>query len=300
MTPEMNNRAGLPYALAAYSIWGFLPFYLMLLESVPPLEFLAWRILFTIPVCLVLILLRRQVATLIRAFRDKRAVRSLFLSSCLIGANWLTYIFAINRGHVYAASLGYYINPLVNVLIGTCLLGERLSRRQWIAVGLAGLGVLALLIGAITSLWISLTLAITFGFYGLVRREVQVDALPGLTTEAILLAPAAALILWIAADSGTGIAFGNEPGVSVLTALSGVITAVPLLFFTIAARRMDYSLLGFVQFVAPTIVFILGLTLFSEPLKPAQLASFIAIWCAIAVFCWDLWARRRSEAAREA
>lgn len=294
MMPERNNRAGLPYALACYTIWGFLPLYLLLVKTVPPFEFVAWRILFTVPICLIFLLARRQLAALSATLKDLRAVRSLFLSSCLIGGNWLTYIFAISEGHVYATSLGYYINPLVNVLIGTCLLGEKLTRRQWLAVALAGIGVAILAVGALTSLWVSLTLAITFGFYGLVRRRVHVEALPGLTTEAILLSPPAAILLWFNAHHG-GLAFGQDTLTTVMVMFAGVITAVPLLFFTVAARRMDYSLLGFVQFIAPSLIFILGLTLFSEKLQPAQMASFIAIWSALGVFCWDLWTRRQAE-----
>jgi chloramphenicol-sensitive protein RarD len=165
-----------------------------------------------------------------------------------------------------------------------------------VAVAIAALAVALLAAGATASLWISLTLGFSFALYGLVRKQVAVGSLPGLTIEsAILLAPAAAIAAWYAA-SPAGSAFGQDAWMSALIIFSGVVTAVPLLLFAIAARRMDYSTLGFIQYVAPTIVFILGLTVFEQPLAPAKLASFVLIWIAVAVFSWDLWARRKSAA----
>lgn len=281
-------------ALTAYLIWGLLPLYLMLVRDVPPFEFVGWRIIFTVPLCLLFIVLRRQGPDLIAALANRRVLRNLALSALLIGTNWLIYIAAIQEGHVFAASLGYYINPLVNVLAGTVFLGERLSQRQWWAVGLATAGVAVLAWGALDMVWISLSLAVSFSFYGLIRKITPVGSLPGLTIEsAILLLPACAIALWYA-QTPAGTSFGHDLGSSLLIALSGVLTAVPLLLFAIAARRMDYSTMGFLQFLAPTIVFLLGLFVFHEPLRPVQLASFIAIWCAIALFVWDLFARRKA------
>lgn len=284
--------SGLPAALGAYLIWGFLPLYLILVKSVPPFEFVAWRIVWTLPLCLVIAAFRRQLAEIAAALRNPRTLAWLALSSVLIAINWLVYVWAIQAGEVFAASLGYYINPLVNVLLGTVLLGERLSRRGWTAVGIAAVGIAMLLGGALTTLWISLTLALSFGTYGLVRKQVAVGALPGLTIESmLLLVPALALAGWYAA-SPTGSSFGHEWGLSLAIMLGGVVTAIPLWLFAVAARRMSYSTLGFVQFLAPTIVFVLGLTVFGKPLHPAEVAAFIAIWIAIAVFVWDLLARR--------
>lgn len=299
MPSENRPASGLPFALGAYAIWGLLPLYLWLVQDVPPFEFVGWRIIFTLPVCLLFIAMRRQGAELLCALADRRILLALGLSALLIGGNWLVYIAAIAEGHIYAASLGYYINPLVNVLIGTIFMGERLTRRQWIAVALAGAGVAALFGGALTTLWISLTLALSFALYGTVRKLVPVGAVPGLTIEsALLFLPAAGLAAWYA-QGPQGFSFGTDWAFSALISLAGVLTAVPLLMFAVAARRMDFSTLGFVQFLSPTLVFIIGLTMFEEPLKPAHLASFIAIWCAIAVFSWDLFARR-SEATGKA
>ena len=286
------RSGGLPYALGAYLIWGLLPLYLMHLRAVPPIELVGWRIVFTLPVCLGAVIATRQGTALRAAIADRKTLALLGLSALLIGANWVIYFIAILEGHVLAASLGYYINPLVNVLAGTVFLGERLSRAQWTAVGIAALGVSLLASGAGEMLGISLSLAGTFAAYGLLRKLVSTGSLPGLTIEAaILLGPAIAVLAWTA-QGATGVSLGDATGTSVLIVLSGAITAVPLLLFATAARRMDYSALGFVQFLSPTLAFLLGLFVFHEPLRPIQLACFVAIWIAIAVFSWDLWRRR--------
>ncbi len=289
--------SGLMPALGAYLIWGFLPLYLILVKTVPAFEFVSWRIIWTLPICLVIVHFRGQWPDLRSALADSKALRLLALSATLVGINWLVYVWAIQRGEVYAASLGYYINPLVNVLLGTLLLGETLSRRQWIAVAVAGIGVAVLAAGALTTLWISLTLAVSFGTYGLLRKQVTVGSLPGLTIEsAILLVPSIATAAWYAA-SPAGSSFDDSLGLSLAIVLGGVLTAVPLLLFAIAARRMDYSTLGFIQFLAPSIVFVLGLTVFKKPLHTAEMVSFALIWTALAIFVWDLLAKRRAVSA---
>ena len=282
-------------ALGAHLIWGLLPLYLILVRQVPPFEFVGWRVIFTVPVCLLLIALRRQLPELRAALADRKVLRNLCISAVLVGANWLIYIAAVQSGHIFAASLGYYIIPLVNVLTGTVFLGERLSPRQWWAVALAGVGVSFLAWGALDMLWISLSLAITFSTYGLVRKATPVGSLPGLTIEtAVLLLPGIGIVLWYA-QTPAGMSFGQDINSSLLIAGSGIITAVPLLLFAIAARRMDYSMLGFFQFLSPNIVFLLGLFVFHEPLRPVQLASFIIIWSAIGLFVWDILARRNAR-----
>jgi chloramphenicol-sensitive protein RarD len=174
------------------------------------------------------------------------------------------------------------------------VLGEHLSRRQWLAVAIAAVAVALLAAGAVTSLWISLTLGFSFALYGLVRKQVAVGSLPGLTIEsAILLLPAAAIAAWYGM-SPQGSSFGQDWQMSGLIIFSGAVTAVPLLLFALAARRMDYSTLGFIQYLSPTIVFFLGLFVFHQPLAPAKLASFVLIWIAVGVFVWDLWAKRRA------
>ena len=257
---------------------------------------LAWRVLFTLPFCLAIIALRRQGPELRAALSNPRVLGLLVLSGLLIGANWTIYVAAIQAGHVFAASLGYYLTPLLQVLAGTLLLGETLSRRQWIAVLLSGLGVALLARGALDMLGVSLALALSWSCYGLVRRFVPVGSLPGLTVETTVLAlPAIGGVLWFA-GTPAGSSFGQDAATSALIVAAGAITAVPLLLFAIAARRMDFSALGMVQFTSPTVGFLLGLTVFGEPLDPVKLTSFAIIWAAIALFVWDLIAARRRSA----
>lgn len=293
--PAESPQRGLPYALAAYGIWGFVPLFFKLLESVPPVEVLAQRIVWSLPLCFVILLFRRQIGEYIAVLKDGRVLRLLLASSLLIALNWLVYIYAILTDHVLAASLGYYLNPLVNVLLGMVFLGERLSRLQAVAVVIAAIGVAILLAGALDTLWISLTLALSFGTYGLIRKVVPVGSLPGLAVETTLLLPLAVVVvgyyLWI----GDGRGFGADVEISWLLAAAGVVTAVPLLLFATAARRMSYAALGFVQYLAPTLQFLLGLFIFNEPLKPAQLFCFVLIWISIAVFSFDMWRKMRAE-----
>ncbi|WP_419716223.1 EamA family transporter RarD [Altererythrobacter aquiaggeris] len=290
------DRRGLFAAFGAYLMWGFLPLYLILVQAVPSAEFVAWRIIFTVPICLLIIMVRKQMPEIRAAMANRRVLLTLFCTAILIAINWFVYVWAIQNGHVYAASLGYYINPLLNVVLGTFFLGETLSRRQWFAVALAASGIALLLGGALTTLWISLTLASSFATYGLLRKTVAVGSLPGLTIESVLLLPLAFGIAWVFASGASGSAITVSPELTTAIFLGGVLTAVPLLLFAIAARMMDYSTLGFIQFLAPTIVFILGLTVFGEELQMLQLACFVMIWSAAAIFVWDLVQRSRRPA----
>ena len=278
----------MPYALGSHAIWGTMPLYLVLVHSVPSIEFVAWRIVFTLPLCLLFLAWTRRWGEVRRAFADKRAVLALLGSSAMIGVNWVLYVVAVQTGHVFAASLGYYILPLVMMLMGLVVLKERLTRVQWGAVALAAVGVAALAAGALSTLLFSITMAITFGTYGLVRKMVNVGPLAGMTVETLLLyIPALGILAWYALQpSGSSIA--QSWGIAGAIALGGPMTAIPLMMFATAARRMDYTVVGFLQFLSPTIVFLLGLFWFHEELKPAQLACFVAIWSAMVLFIWDL------------
>lgn len=290
--PPMDHstamRRGLIAALAAYVLWGLLPLYFHAMRNVPPLELVGWRVVFTVPVCLVIIVIRRQGPDLRAAFANRKVLGQLALSAALIGANWLIFIAAINNGHVLATSLGYYINPLINVLMGTMLLGERLSRVQWVAVALAGAGIALLLAGALDTLAVAMSLALTFAFYGFVRKKTPVGSVPGLTVETALLLVPALVLITLAAGSpqGSSIAMGGYE--TPLLIGSGVATAIPLMLFAVATRAMPLSTLGFVQFLAPTISFVLGLTVFGESLDAPRLACFALIWLAIALYSWDM------------
>lgn len=291
-----ETRNGLFALLSSHLVWGLLPLYLAAVKSVPAFELVGWRVLFTLPCCLLFIALRRQGSDLLAALRQPKVLAPLVLSSALIGCNWLIYVSAIQHGHVFAASFGYYLTPLVQVLAGTLFLGERLGWRQWVAVMLAAIGVALLAWGPLQMLWISLALALSWSSYGLIRKFSPVGALPGLTVETLALMPAGAAIVWWYAAGEAQSSFGHDPGLSVLIVLSGLLTAVPLTLFAIAARRLDFTVIGMIQFTSPTLVFLLGVTVFGLPLNPVQGAAFAIIWAAIGLFVWDLLARRRAAA----
>jgi chloramphenicol-sensitive protein RarD len=295
-TGHSFDRTGLAAALGTHAIWGSMPVYLLLVKSVPAVEYVAWRILFTLPLCAAVIAWRRAGDEVRAVTRDRKAMLTLLASASLIAVNWFLYVWAINGGHVYAASLGYYILPLLMMLLGMVVLGERLTRLQWAAVALATVGVAVLATGALMTLWVSLSMAVTFGLYGLLRKTVNAGSLAGLMIESLILCPLAlAVVAWYAA-SPHGSALAQGPVVAAATAFGGPMTAIPLMLFAFAARRLPYTIMGFLQFISPTIVFLLGLFVFGETLNPAQLACFVAIWCAAALFVFDILRGTRGEA----
>lgn len=279
------------YALGAHAVWGSMPLYLLLVQTVPSLEFVAWRLVFTLPLCLVIIILFANFNELKAVLRNRRAMLTLLGSSSMIAINWFLYVYSIQHGYVYAASLGYYILPLMMMLLGMAFLNERLTRIQWAAVTLAAIGVTALAAGALTTMWLSLSMAVTFGIYGLLRKTVAAGPLVGLTVESLILMPAAiGIVAYYWSTQGTAMAQGT--GVALAIAISGPMTAAPLLMFATAARRMPYTVIGFLQFISPTIVFLMGLWVFDEELKPAQLACFVLIWAAATLFTWELFRKK--------
>jgi chloramphenicol-sensitive protein RarD len=283
---ETARPNGLPYAISAYLIWGFVPVYFKLLNHVPPIAIVAQRILWSIPLLLVIMGLRKQLSEYAGIFRHRAHLRNLFASATLIAINLLIYIWAVSTDHILAASLGYYLNPLVNVLLGRLFLGERLRPLQMAAVAVAAIGVAVLIGDALDTLWVSVSLAFSFGLYGLIRKVTPVGSVPGLAIETTLLAPLALGAVFWYSQAGTG-GFGDDLTTSGLLILAGVITAVPLLMFATAARRMSYGSLGFVQYIAPSIAFLLGVYAYGEPLSTTKLACFVLIWTSIAIFCAD-------------
>ena len=278
--------SGLPFALGAYLTWGFVPVYFKLLSHVPPVEIVAQRVFWSIPLLMVIMYFRRQLGEFADIFRHKAHLRNLFASATFIAINWLIYIWAISNNHILAASLGYYLNPLVNVLLGRMFLGERLRPMQLVAVAVAAVGVAILIGDALDTLWISVSLACSFGVYGLIRKITPVGSVPGLAVETSLLAPLAIVAAIWFASNGTG-GFGSDPETTGLLILAGAVTAIPLLLFATAARRMSYTSLGFVQYIAPSIAFLLGIFVYGEPLSSTKLACFVLIWISIAIFCVD-------------
>lgn len=293
--PPNSIAHGLPYALGAHAVWGSMPLYLLLVKGVDPLEFVAWRLVFTLPLCLAFVAVSRSWSELTAVLRNRRALLTLLGSASMVAVNWWLYVWAIHNGHVYAASLGYYILPLMMMLLGLVVLGERLTRRQWAAVALAGLGVGILAIGALTTMWLSMSMAVTFGLYGLLRKTVAAGALAGLTVESMILYPVALAIVGWYWTTPQGPALAQGWGTALAVAWSGPMTAIPLTWFAIAARRMPYTVIGFLQFSSPTIVFLLGLTVFGETLRPAQLACYVLIWLAAGLFTWELLRGRKAQ-----
>ncbi len=297
----MNDLArkgggGLAAAILAYVMWGFLPLYFHAMTSVPALELVAFRICFTLPFCLIVVAWRKMGPELLAALRTPAILLRLCASAGLIATNWLIFVIAVANGHVLASSLGYYINPLLNVLIGTLFLGERLNRTQWSAVAIAGLGIALLLWGALDMLGVAMALAVSFALYGLIRKLTPVASVPGLTIETmVLFVPALLAVGWFAMHA-PGSSITRGPGMALAIASSGVLTGVPLLLFAVAAQKLDLSVLGFVQFLAPTISFLLGTLVLGEALDAVRLACFVLIWTAIALFSADMLRRRRREA----
>ena len=290
---QQPQSGGLPYAFSAYLIWGFLPVYFKLLTGIAALEILAFRILWSVPLVFAILYFRNQWGEFVTAIRNPAVRRLLMVSSVLLAVNWLVYVWAISADRVLATSIGYYLNPLVNVLLGRLFLGERLTRLQGVAVAIAALAVAVLMSGALETVWISLTLAFSFGTYGLVRKMVPAGSVPGLAIEMTLLGPIALLVcIWSVYQAGGLRDFQTEA----LLALGGVITVIPLLLFATAARRMSYTALGFVQYLAPSIVFLLGAFVYKEPLDATKLACFGLIWAAIAIFTFDAFRRMRAGA----
>lgn len=281
--PEKLDRTGVTQGLGAYAIWGLLPLYFWLLQGVGAGEVVAMRVLWSIVLLAGLTVILRHGPQLLAALRNPRALGLLSVSAALISANWLVYVWAIHHGHVLEASLGYFLNPLFNVVIGMTILRERPSRAQLVAIAFAAVGVTVLAFGAGQGIWISLALALTFGFYGLVRKIAPVESLEGLTIETALLAPFAAIyLIWLSSHAPLG--FGQSPQWTAALILSGVVTATPLLLFAAAARRLPYSTLGLLQYLAPTLQFVLAVSFFGERMTTAHAICFGFIWTGLAIF----------------
>jgi chloramphenicol-sensitive protein RarD len=298
MTAEhMRTRAGLLLGLGAYVLWGVLPLYFKAIEGVAAAEIVAHRIVWSLIFLAALAILWRRLASIGAALRAPKLLATLGLTAILIAINWLVYIWAVLNGHVLAGSLGYYLNPLVNVLLGVFLLKERLTRAQALAVGLAAAGVAVLAWGAAEGLWISLTLAASFATYGFLRKVAPVDSLEGLSIETAILSPIALFyVLWLQQQGTSG--FGGAGTTDLLLILGGAVTAIPLLLFTAAAKRLPYSTLGFLQYIAPSLQFLLAVLVFGEAFTTAHAICFGAIWTALFIFAWE-GVRTGRAAARE-
>jgi chloramphenicol-sensitive protein RarD len=276
-------KGGFALGLAAYGLWGVLPIYFEAIRAVPPIDIVAHRVLWSLPFLAVLVLLGGHSPKVRAALRRPATVGMLILTALLIGTNWLLYVYSVTSGHILAASFGYYLNPLANVLLGRFVLRERLSRLQWTAVGIAGAGIAVIATGALSQLWMSLALCVTFALYGLLRKIVQADALTGLAIETAILFPLAiAWLGWMLVAAQP--IFGTSTRDAELLLLAGIVSTTPLLLFTAAAKRLPYSTLGMLQFLAPTLQFLIAVLLYKEPVTLADMVAFPAIWGALVLY----------------
>jgi chloramphenicol-sensitive protein RarD len=293
--PRRERRLGLLYGLAAYGSWGVLPIYLKAVKTVPVVEVLCHRVVWALAVLLVVIAARGEMRTVAAALRNRRALLVLSASTVLIAINWLVYIYSVTYARILESSLGYYINPLVSVLFGIVLLGERLTPLMKAAVITAAAGVAWMAIDLGQLPWISLVLAFSFGLYGLLRKIAPVGALIGLTVETLLLAPfCAAYLGWSMTHGRSGFLNGG-PGIRTLLLLAGPVTAIPLLCFAAAARRLPLSTMGFLQYLSPTLQFLLAVAVYGEKFSRGRAGAFACIWVAVAIFAVDSVRRRAPE-----
>jgi chloramphenicol-sensitive protein RarD len=290
---DAERRVGTLAGVAAYSLWGVFPLVFHLLDEVAPIEILAHRIVWSFAVVGLLLVVRRERGWFRSVRRQPGALPRLSLAAGLIAVNWLVYIWAVNTDHVVEAALGYYINPLVTVALGVGLLGERLRRMQVVALGFgaAAVGVLTVAYGRVP--WIALVLACSFGGYSFLKKAVPVGAVRSLAVETLVLLPAAAVGLVAMAVAGEAAILHGSAWRDVLLVSLGVVTAVPLLLFGTAARRIPLTLLGLLQYLTPTLQLICGVAVFHEPLPPARLAGFVLVWVALAVLAADAVGERR-------
>lgn len=290
---EPSARYGGLYALGAFGTWSFIPLYYKALEHVNPLEVLAHRIVWALIFSTGLLAVVGQLNRALHFLRQPRIVAWLTLSSILVAINWLAFIWAVFNDRVLEASLGYYINPLLNVVLGTVFLGERLRRFQLAAVFLAATGVVILIIGTSTPAWIALTLGTSFSCYGLVRKLASVDALVGMQIEGLILTPMALGYIYFRA-SHNELSFDDNAATALLLIVAGVLTALPLISFAEAAKRLTLSTLGFFQYVTPSMQFLLAVWVFDEHLSAAYIAAFAFIWSALALYSLETRHWRRS------
>ena len=278
---------GLFYAIFCYSAWGIFPLYWKMLLVVPPEQILAHRVIWSLVFLAITILLMRKTAFL-SYLKQPKIIGMLIITGFLIGMNWGVYIYAVNNEHIVESSLGYYINPLLSVILGMLFMKERLTRLQAIAVLFAFVGVVWLTVHLGRIPWISLTLAVTFSFYGFLRKKINLESMPGLLIETMILAPFALFFLWHVDQNQTGVFLHYSHMIDFLLILGGLITAIPLFMFGMAATRIPLSTLGFVQYLSPTLQLAIGLFVYKETFSTSFLISFCLVWIGLAIYTYSL------------
>ncbi|MGA0944618.1 MAG: EamA family transporter RarD [Candidatus Nanopelagicales bacterium] len=288
---------GLLFGIAAYGLWGTFPLYFSLFDDVNPVEVVAYRIVWSLAFCLLLlVIIRGGWREVTQTLRNRRSLGLLSLASIAIAINWTTYVYSVSTNQVVEAALGYFINPLISVAMGVVILRERLNAPQWTAVAIAGVGVVIIGFAEGAAPWIGLILALSFGSYGLLKKLAGVGALPGLTVETLVLLPVAGVVLGYFEVQGSAAVTSSGWGMGVLLALLGPVTAIPLMAYAAAANRLPLATLGILQYSTPTVIFILGITVFGDVVNTGEWIGFTLIWVALAVFSTD--ALRRSRQSR--
>jgi chloramphenicol-sensitive protein RarD len=295
-----ERRLGVVSGIGAYALWGLFPLYFPLLEPAGGLEIVAHRVIWSLVFVAVLLTVVRRWPLVRSAFADRRTVLVLAGAAVLIAVNWLVFVYGVNSGHVVETSLGYFINPLVSVLLGVVVFSERLRPLQWTAVGIAAVAVGVLTVDYGHPPWIALALAASFGLYGVMKKLVRVEAAPGLFVETTLVAVPALVVLAVLQADGDGTATSGGGGHLLLLMSSGVATAIPLLLFAAATRRIPLSTVGLLQYLTPLMQLAIGVFVRHEPMPPARLAGFVIVWIALAVFTADSLRTARAAGRRPA
>jgi chloramphenicol-sensitive protein RarD len=294
--PREPLGRGLIFGIGAYGIWGLLPVFFLLLAPAGAVEIVGWRVLLSLVFCALLLTVTRGWGRFAAILRNRRTSLVMGVAGVVILINWLVYVYATLSGHVVEAALGYFINPIVTVLLGVFVLHERLRPAQWVAIGISALAVILLAVNYGSFPWIALALAFSFGLYGLIKKRVggQVDAISGLTIETLWLSPVA-IVMLIAVGASSGLTFGTiSPGHTTAMLLTGIVTAIPLLLFAAAARRLPLTYLGLTQYLTPVLQFLVGVFLLGEDMPPARWAGFALIWAALIVLTVDMFLAGRS------
>ena len=284
---QQESLSGVAYASSAFFIWGLSPIYWKVLHNIPAFEIIMHRVIWSFFFLFIILVFQRHWAEFTTAVKTRRNLFILFPTTMLLGFNWFIYIWAVNNEHILQASLGYFINPLVNVLLGMVFLRERLRLLQTVSLVLAGIGVLYLTIQYGQFPWLALSLAVAFGFYGLIRKVAPVSSLVGLSMEMLFLFVPALAYIVILNSKGTGALFNVSIKIDLFLMGAAFLTAFPLLLFTLGARRLNLSTVGFIQYIAPSCMFLLGVFLYNEPLSSAQIWTFVLIWTALCIYSAD-------------
>lgn len=296
MQLSREQKIGGSFAVSAYTLWGIAPLYFKQLAFVPAMEILLHRIVWSFLLLALILTALQQWPKVQAVLRQPKLLAAMLGTALLLAGNWGLFIWAVNNGHMLDASLGYYINPLLNVLLGMLFLGERLRKLQWAAVALAAIGVVFQLITYGALPWIALVLAGSFALYGLFRKKLAVDAISGLFVESLLLLPLALWYWWRVADSGAANLMANSFSLNLTLMAAGIITTIPLLCFIAAARRLQLSTMGFFQYIGPSFMFVFGVFLYQEPLASERLLTFGLIWTALLVYSLDtFWQLRQGR-----